>query len=194
MKQETFTDRINKLYAEYQERQSKKGLRSSEDGFAKESGLSRQCIHEYLTKPNKYPDGECLLKLCKAHNISADWLLALTDDRSIDMEYKAAYKTLGLSEDAAATINQFKGPALNLFLNNRHQRWDLIMHDLGAFYACRKYLDDNSKDDASHEIVLYYQGSEIFVGLRDSVSLYARNVGDGIYNMLENLSTLDKEE
>lgn len=192
-KKETFTDRINTLYAEYQERQIKNRLRSSEGGFGKIAGLSRQCIHEYLNKKNKLPDGSALLKLCNAHGVSADWLLGLSDDRSVEMDFKAAYKKLGLSEEAANTLFRYQGPALNLFLS-KTDSWETIMHDLGGFYACKKYMDDHPHEATTYDIPLSYQGSTVLIGVNDSVNLLARRMADRILLMLENISTTDMEK
>ena len=187
-KKVTFTDRINTLYSEYQERLSKEKRRSSEEGFAKVAGLSRQCIHDYLTNPLKLPDGKSLLKLCNAHHVSADWLLALTDERSVDMEYKTAYKTLGISEKAADTLHKYRRPALDFFLSEdeNNEYWFSIVSEIEDYYACIRYAKDHP-DEASKPFKTIHISSDksCDIDINTMIKQYARNIGDMITHMLE---------
>lgn len=190
-KKESFTDRINILFAEYQNRMSKEKRRSSEEGFAKESGLSRQCIHEYLTNTQKLPDGKSLLKLCNAHNVSADWLLALTEERSVDMDYKAAYKTLGISEKAADTLSKYRRPAFDFFLSEdeNNEYWFPIISELENYYACVQYAKDNSAEISEHSIKISISSDKEYdIDIRTGITQCARDIGDMITRMLEERS------
>lgn len=188
---DTFTDRINTLYVEYQNRMKKEKRRSSEEGFAKEAGLSRQCIHEYLTNPQKLPDGKSLLKLCKAYGVSADWLLAIVEERSVDMDYKAAYKTLGISQKTANTLSKYRRPAFDFFLSEdeNNEYWFPIISELENYYACVQYAKENPAEISEHSIKISISSDKEYdIDIRTGITQCARDIGDMITRMLEERS------
>lgn len=96
MLEESFKDRINILYRD---------LGISASAMARIAGLSSASLNFYLNGERR-PDATALAKLCKAFNVSADWLLGLSDVRSISADIQTACKTLGLSETAAQNIQK----------------------------------------------------------------------------------------
>ena len=81
---------------------------NSEDSavkFAERTGISRQAINSYLNE-NRVPDSIALKKICSAYNVSADWLLGLSEAKKRDATLDAAIEYTGLSEKAIETIHQ----------------------------------------------------------------------------------------
>lgn len=95
MDEKSFKGRINELY-----RESGLSIRN----FAEKCGLSRQSMQYYLTG-ERMPDSTCLLKICEACSVSADWLLALTDVRTLSVDARMAIEYTGLPENM---INRLK--------------------------------------------------------------------------------------
>lgn len=93
-----FRERMNHLYG-------KSGL-SSIQSFADMCGVSRQSMQYYLDG-KRMPDSEGLLKLCNACSVSADWLLGLSDIRSLSPEIQSIAQYTKLSEKAIETLNEW---------------------------------------------------------------------------------------
>lgn len=94
MYEKSFVGRISELYDE---------SRMSVKEFADQCNLSRQSMQYYL-KGERMPDSAQLQKICQACSVSADWLLGLTEVRTISADIQNAVATLGLSEDATEKI------------------------------------------------------------------------------------------
>lgn len=84
------------------------GTMSTTD-FAKKVGLSRQTMGFYLNG-DRIPDSATLLQICQKCNVSADWLLGLSDDPSPD---PCAVDSLGLSVE---NVNYLYDPSIALGL------------------------------------------------------------------------------
>ncbi len=181
MLQETFTDRINILFSEYQ-----KGTpgRTSEEKFAKMVGMSRQGIHDYLNTKDKLPDGRSLKKLCENLNVSADWLLGLSDVRSVDTDLQAACKTLGISEAAANTLLRESGESVNYLLELPEEEWDLIRYHLDNFTSCWKHTCEQDLKDGSCLAAPGPSGGYVILSSVQGADYFARVVGDCFYNAL----------
>lgn len=65
--------------------------------FAEKLGLSRQTTGFYLNG-NRIPDILTLRQICEECNVSADYLLGLSDVKSSNLDVKAAVELTGLSE------------------------------------------------------------------------------------------------
>ena len=72
----------------------------------------RQIVSYYETG-TRVPNIEDLATLAKHFNTSVDYLLGLSDVKSIDTELMAVCKYTGLSEDAVDTLHQLVDDALN---------------------------------------------------------------------------------
>lgn len=64
--------------------------------FADKLGLSRQTVGFYLSG-QRIPDAKTIEQICKRCNVSSDWLLGLSEDRSL---HPSAVDELGLPEEA----------------------------------------------------------------------------------------------
>lgn len=71
--------------------------------LSKAVGVQRQSISNYTTGQSK-PDTEKLQKICLALDVSADWLIGLSDDPS---RTPSAVDDLGLSPDAISAIIKY---------------------------------------------------------------------------------------
>lgn len=83
-------------------------LRGDRDNtvFAKHVGLSRQTLGYYLNG-NRLPDAENIVKICKACNVSAGWLLGIEEEPSPDQDIKRMREYTGLSDCAINALRSF---------------------------------------------------------------------------------------
>ncbi len=89
-----YTNRLNLLYGE-------SGL--TQEKFAKICGVSSSAMKNYL-KGERPLHLDNIYALCTYFSVSADWLLGITDTRSIEKDVQLATKTIGLSEKAVNKI------------------------------------------------------------------------------------------
>lgn len=90
-----FKEQLDKL------RRQKGNLSNTE--FAKILGISRQTLGFYLNG-DRIPDCETLAHICKCCNVSADWLLGLSEDPNIE---SPTVDQLGLSPEAVKQLMDF---------------------------------------------------------------------------------------
>lgn len=69
-------------------------------------GISRATLGYYESGDRK-PDIEMLLRIADYYNVSCDYLLGLTDVRSMDIEDRAISEKIGLSEEAIAVLYEY---------------------------------------------------------------------------------------
>lgn len=79
--------------------------------FAEKVGLSRQTMGFYLNG-DRIPDSATLIQICEACNVSADYLLGLSDVSSPDIQIQEIVKATGLSEK---NVNFLINPAENFW-------------------------------------------------------------------------------
>ncbi|MGN1026890.1 MAG: helix-turn-helix domain-containing protein [Faecousia sp.] len=72
--------------------------------LARETGIQRQTISNYMNGQSR-PDTNNLLKICKALNVSADYLIGATDVISLDHEMRAMCEYTKLDESAVRRLN-----------------------------------------------------------------------------------------
>ena len=80
------------------------GERTQEE-FAQEIGISRQTMGFYL-RGERIPDSKTLLRICEECNVSADWLLGLSEAIRPDTELQAVCAYTGLSEDSVSLLHE----------------------------------------------------------------------------------------
>lgn len=73
---------------------------ASKTEFAKTIGISRQSMWFYLNG-DRIPDCEILVQICQKCNVSANWLLGLSEDPSIK---SASVDELGLSPKSVSAL------------------------------------------------------------------------------------------
>lgn len=79
-------------------------------------GVTRQSLSLY-EKGERTINVEALGKLAEFFNVSADYLLGLSDVKSTEQDMKTACAVTGLSEDALERIHEFTKPELRNFFN-----------------------------------------------------------------------------
>ena len=77
------------------------------EAFAKKIGVERNTITQYFNG-NRIPTSAILFQICKNCNVSADWLLGLSDVKSPDANAKAACEYTGLSEKAIEYLHEVR--------------------------------------------------------------------------------------
>lgn len=83
--------------------ESEKG--KSQNDLALEIGLAPSVISKIKTGRSQDPSAETVAALAKYFNVSADWILGLTDVKSTDKATKDLCSTLGLSEKAISVLS-----------------------------------------------------------------------------------------
>ena len=71
----------------------------SQDDVAKDIGISRGAL-SYYEKGERNPDINILSSIAKYYNVSADYLLGLSDTPTLSVEEKAICDTIGLSKNS----------------------------------------------------------------------------------------------
>lgn len=66
--------------------------------------MTRQAMSFYLSG-DRLPDASVLAKMCKALNVSADWLLGLSDTRKPEPDARAAVEYTGLKPEAVDRLH-----------------------------------------------------------------------------------------
>lgn len=79
----------------------KRGIKQSP--LAEKAGLRRQTISLYMAGQSK-PDTDRLRKIAEALHVSADYLLGLSDNDSVNMDTRALQDVIGLSGRAATEL------------------------------------------------------------------------------------------
>ena len=77
----------------------------SQANLAKEAKMSEQTI-SYYANGERQPNTDVLIKLSKALNVSADYLLGLQDIKSNDLTIIDIHNKLGLSEETIAKLSE----------------------------------------------------------------------------------------
>lgn len=95
----TFANRLKELRIE-------EGL--SQEDLGKEIGVSRGSI-SYYEKEERVPDVVILAAISKYFNVSTDYLLGLSETKSIDEDIQTTIRTTGLSETAVQVLNFLGG-------------------------------------------------------------------------------------
>ena len=86
----------------------------SQDKCAEALGISRGALSFYENGERK-PDAEIIFKMSAYFNVSADYLLGISNNKTIDMNLKAVCKYTGLSENAIEHILTLNDTKLSYF-------------------------------------------------------------------------------
>ena len=92
----------------FAERFSKLRGEKTQDEFASFLGISRPTVGFYENGA-RLPDALILRQISEKCNVSADWLLGLSDENSNDYNIQATCKFTGLTEGAASTLQCLSG-------------------------------------------------------------------------------------
>lgn len=102
-------------------------------------GISRAALSYYENGTRKM-DIDILFKFCMLFNVSADYLLGISDNPTTKEDIKTAIKTTGLNEKVIEKIgqNEFTKKALNYILYNAH--FDKVLSVFLSAKINKKYL------------------------------------------------------
>lgn len=75
--------------------------------FAEFLELSRPTVGFY-ENGTRLPDALVLCQIAEKCNVSSDWLLGLTDDKTVDADVRQVCNYTGLCEDAVKSLNGYK--------------------------------------------------------------------------------------
>lgn len=101
--QETFPRRLRMLNDEKCAHEKESGIYLTREQIAKEIGKSRQSYAAYLDGSIS-PDLETLASLARYFNVSTDWLLGLTDVRTLETNVRTICEYTGFSEEALVLL------------------------------------------------------------------------------------------
>ncbi len=71
--------------------------------FAKQLEMNRQSVDRYYNG-ERCPDAPALAQICEKMDVSADWLLGLSEVRSTSSDINTCVQTMGITEDATKAI------------------------------------------------------------------------------------------
>lgn len=91
----SFQGRIQQLFQEGE----------TQEQFAARVGLSRNTVAAYCKGNRTTPDADVLRKICTACNVSADWLLGLSEIKSPDFQMQGVCEYTGMSELVVETLH-----------------------------------------------------------------------------------------
>lgn len=111
---------------------------------------SRQSVTGYIDGSTA-PTADKITAIAKAYNVSADWLLGLSDVRNPDMDVQAACRFTGLSESAIRVLKlgETVPRALNLLadpftMQNAPDEWNPVKSQLWQFAAALVRLEHSA--------------------------------------------------
>lgn len=108
--------------------------------FAEFLGISRASVSFY-EKGDRVPDAIILARIASRCNVSADWLLGLTDNATSDISLKSVCKYMGLSETSIENLRIAKNSYFDNdfveFVDNffSSSSFSIFIHNLYHFYC-----------------------------------------------------------
>lgn len=141
-----FRERLNELLVEYQSGPEKKSMKD----FATEIlHISRQSAGYYLNG-ERVPDIDTFREICKECNVSADWLLGLSDVRTTEKSIQTACATFNLSEDTGRMVQKFSTSLSYLMQSESEEEWKTIQHAIEMLIYCIQTCGDFPEDGNIH--------------------------------------------
>lgn len=165
-------------------------------------GVTRQTISNWQLGES-VPDIVKLTEIAKYFNVSTDYLLGISDTKSLDVTARAAVEYTGLSESAVEKLNigivdsKAYGARLNPQKKNDYSRiaseficsseFSEIIHRLADAEKCarKEGLLRNLNDDRYTALTTNYEGDSVFAGAE--AGLLIRTVFNFISNAQSNL-------
>ncbi len=187
---EVFGERLLKLREERKETQ---------DQLAKAVGITRQSLSRYETN-ERTPNIELIYNIAKHYEVSADYLLGLSNVKSLDNRVQAACEVTGLSEEAINAVIQLNGmgmgndlaeldiycslkDALDMFITSRYS-FSLLTGLASSYVASKNFVKKLVNNSSNDELLCerngtrlqFFENIENFREILDSVNypLYER--------------------
>lgn len=101
-------------------------------------------VHDKMKKDG--PGSETLKKICRHYNVSADYLLGLSEVRSLNQTTQSIHRATGLSEGAIENLRSLKKSDTSLAFINA------LLEDKAALYAFSSLIDDIVSGEKSGEV------------------------------------------
>ena len=150
--------------------------------FAEFLGTSRQSLGYYLNG-ERIPDAAMIKKICERCEVSADWLLGLSDVKTPSTDIQAIALRTGLSEKAIKTLERYKTSKLeinnklysiNELLSSNYGNEVLnyidvyLLTDFGTPYA---WADQNDISQLTSTAIFFHKrnSDEIHLGLNTNM-------------------------
>lgn len=132
--------------------------------IAKKADISPATLQLY-TIGKRTPDAKCLRKLCSALGVSADWILGISETKTLDTNKAAVCNFTGLSEEALNIILEIKlirlSDALSEILSNPFIFHALQYYDLYKDIEPQKGASDRN-DPQTGEIILSPESAALY--------------------------------
>lgn len=103
----------------------------SQTQLANELGISRGSISHY-ENGERQPDVDVLVRLCKYFNVSADYLIGLSDVASLDTDMQAVCDYIGLDDVGVGIIENAATKKKNVLLMINNGKVKKIMETEGV--------------------------------------------------------------
>ena len=169
----------------------------SQAGLSKYLGITSQMVGYYKIGKSS-PDWETIVKIAKYFNVSTDWLLGISDFKTVSADIQNAINVTGLSESAIETLCYDKLPSHNKkSLKSFLSEFLSDTESVTFFSSNLAYIDSYIKEasnDPTKEISIPFKFNDIFGNPLEDYHLCdicfelaylrAREAGDDVYRFL----------
>ena len=145
-KNQALKDRLNQLYTESE---------LSIDKFAATLKISGSAMQNYLNPNNTQNSRDLptdkIADVCRGYNVSADWLLGLSDVRKPSTDLRGVCEYTGLSENAILKIeklskeDEYNSDCISQMIES--EKFSHVITRLYAYIASMDCLEDSDFDD-----------------------------------------------
>jgi len=148
----------------------------SQQELADSIGITRQSLSRYELG-ERTANIDLLKKVAEHYNVSADYLLGLTDNKTTDIDLQAVCEFTGLSDNAILTINknadEYKNPMLFLPEHKADKQFYYVLNNVlcsDFFYTILHYFFDIHT--CSRQIFYITLIENIFDYIEDKYNIY----------------------
>lgn len=123
--------------------------------FADKLGMSRATVGFYAAG-KRIPDALGIKTIANRCNVSADWLVGLSDSRSTDKDIQNAVRTTGLSDKAVSSLKEMNNGNVELLSEIiENIRMDKFLWNFRSYVylrrAAKKRIIQNGKSSTLYE-------------------------------------------
>lgn len=118
-----------------------KAKKSTQAKEAKEMCVAASMLSDIINGNRKEIRSDTLIKLCKHFNVSADWLLGLSQTRSVDENIQCVCATTGLSNNAVDILCSIKSdPYYSMIISGiiESKHFPALLENLESALKCRE--------------------------------------------------------